>query len=165
MLAQQLNSTMAETAPPAATDDRFVEITNKIGTFRFDRDLSIHFPQGMVGFPDAQEFGMADMPESLQQFKLLQCINEPHLSFIVLPATPADVPIDAADLENAMSVLKIQPGDLALLFVITIRALGPGQGISMSINHAAPIMVDTARRTAKQFVFSNNKYQVQHQIG
>lgn len=163
MLAQRISETM--TIIPDATTDRFVEIANKLGTFRFDRDLSIEFPHGMIGFPDAIDFGLADLPDAMQQFKLLQCLNIPSLSFVVLPMELSQTPVDAEDVKDAAEVLGIAPDDLAMLFVITIRSMGPGQGITMSVNHAAPIMVDTRRRLARQFVFSNNKYQVQHQLG
>ncbi len=169
MLAQKIyepvRESMSQTPPALSDSDRHIEIANKIGTFRFDRELSVKFPHGMIGFPDAIEFGVADLPESLQQFKLLQCLTEPGLSFIVLPMDLDKAPIDSEDLKNAAEVLGIALADLAVLFVITIRALGPGQGISMSVNNAAPVLVDTNRRIGRQFVFSNNKYQVQQQIG
>ncbi|TAH37556.1 MAG: flagellar assembly protein FliW [Alphaproteobacteria bacterium] len=156
-------------APPAITESssdnpNLVRITNNLGTFEYDRSLAINFPVGIVGFPDVHEFGLANLP-NMPQFNLLQCLAEPRLSFIVLPTDPDTAPIDAEDLKEAADSLGIQKPDLIVMFVITIRTLAPGQGITMSINHRAPILVDSVRRIARQFVLSNNKYSVQHVIG
>jgi flagellar assembly factor FliW len=151
-----------EKNPAAPT---MVRIQNKLGTFEFDRARSIHFPVGVVGFSDVHEFGLADIPfESMAQFKLLQCLDESTLSFIVLPADLSASPIEAEDLKEACTTLGIDLKDLVMLFIITVRSAGPGQGISLSINHRAPIMIDSNTRVARQYVMSSNKYSVQHLI-
>lgn len=154
-----------ESAAPASADG-MVQIVNKLGTFQFDRKLSLNFPTGVVGFPDIHEFGLADLPSAnMEQFKLLQCITDPRVSFIVLPTAAEAAPIDPQDLIDACQTMNMNPADLVLLFIITIRSAGPGAGITMSINHRAPVLIDSVTRTGRQYVLSNNKYPVQHQIG
>jgi len=153
-----------EMAPAASENPNVVRITNKLGTFEYDRQLSIKFPNGVVGFPDFHEFGLANLPGSMADFKLLQCITEPSLSFFVLPVDPKTAPIDAEDIAALCDAFKINPDHLAMLFIVTIRSAGPGGGITMSINHRAPIVIDASNRNARQVVFSNNKYSVQHII-
>ncbi len=161
---------MVPSSPPPSEEsvtqeNNIVRITNKLGTFEYDRNLAINFPVGMVGFPDVHEFGLATLSDSMAKFNLLQCLTEPRLSFIVLPVALDAVPIEPEDLKEAYESLGIKPEDLLVMFVITVRVLAPGQGITMSINHRAPILVDASRRIARQFVLSNNKYSVQQEIG
>lgn len=149
----------------ASGDPNIVRIANKLGTFEFDRKLSLNFPTGVIGFPDIHEFGLASLPaDSMAEFRLLQCITEPRISFIVLPMDPAAAPIDPLDIQEACQTLGITPENLVMFFIITIRSAGPGAGITMSINHRAPVMVDSATRMGRQYVLSSNKYSVQHQI-
>jgi hypothetical protein len=72
--------------------------------------------------------------------------------------------VDAEDIAALCDAFKINPDHLAMLFIVTIRSAGPGGGITMSINHRAPIVIDASNRNARQVVFSNNKYSVQHII-
>ncbi len=154
-------SNPAVPAADAAKNENIVRVTNKLGTFEYDRSQAVHFPGGIVGFPDLRQFGIADLPtDQMSQFKLLQCLDEPSLCFIVLPADPAGCPIDQEDLQEACLASNISMENLALLFVITIRSMS--SAVSMSINHRAPILVDALNRTARQYVLSNNKYSVQH---
>ncbi len=157
----------SDTLPPPSMpeDSNIVRIANNLGTFEYDRRLSLHFPSGMVGFPDSSEFGLANLPDSIAQFKLLQSINEQNLSFIVLPCDPASAPIDAEDLDDTAKALNIARENLVLLYVITIRTATPTGGIIMTINQRAPVFVDISRRAARQIVLSNNKYPVQQILG
>lgn len=150
--------------PESAAAPGFLRIENKLGVFEFDPKLAVNFPTGLVGFSSVHSFGISDIPsESMAQFRLLQCLDDTTLSFIVLPIEPNASPIDEADVNEACESLGIAKDDLAMLFIITIRSTG--QGITLSVNHRAPIMIDTQKRIGRQYVLPNNKYSVQHFIG
>ncbi|MGD9650167.1 MAG: flagellar assembly protein FliW [Dongiaceae bacterium] len=151
--------TSATSSPSGDT----ITIENNMGTFQFRPDQILFFPQGLVGFPDNQEFGLTNLPNpALSEFKLLQCLSEPRLSFIVLPNPIETSTFEANDIEEACTACGFKKSDTALLFIVTIRKTG--EGIAMTINQRAPVLVDMVQRLARQYVLSNNKYAVQHPL-
>ena len=51
---------------------------------------------------------------------------------------------------------------VALLLVVTVHR--QSNGVKLSVNARAPIFISTLRRVATQYVFHNNKYEIQHLV-
>ena len=142
-----------------------ITIPTRFGDIEFEWDKAIYMPVGLLGFPDHHAFGLANLPDSkLDQFKLLQCLTDPVLSFIVAPYNPQSAAIEQQDLDHAIASLAIPKEDVSVLLVVTLRANDEGGGISMSVNLQAPVILDTNRQIAWQFVMPHEKYPVQHQL-
>lgn len=150
-----------EIAPPSAAAGDRVTIETRFGEMAFARNDAITLPRGLFGFADYHDFGIANLPDPrLEQFKLMQCLTEPSLSFIVAPLNMASGTIDAADIDNACGALSIAPENAAVLLIVATRKIGPETQIS--VNLRAPIIADTASQTAWQHVLNNSRYPVRH---
>ncbi len=137
----------------------------RFGDIEFSWDKGIYMPVGLLGFPDHHVFGLANIPNaSLDQFKLYQSLTDANLSFIVAPYNMESGIYTDKDLDTAYKSLAIEKQDVAILLVVTLRSTSGGQGISMSTNLRAPIIIDTARQVAWQHILPNDKYSVQQDL-
>ena len=124
---------------------------------------SLTLPQGLIGFPGFHEFGLLDLPDPrLAQFKLLQAINDPDLSFFLLPLDPENGPIDAEDLNKALAILEIEQNCASVLSIVTLRK--NGDVFSATTNLRAPIFIDAEKKTGRQYVLPNDKYNIRHTL-
>jgi len=141
-----------------------IKIENQLGSFEFDSNNLLTFDSGIVGFHDLRDFALASLPyDNMDNFKLLQSIEVPDLSFIVLPTSPDSAMLEEKDLaEISKSFNNLDPKNMALLFIVTIRQLPAG--IKMTMNQRAPVVLDTASKKGRQFILSNTKYSVQHEL-
>lgn len=148
--------TMPEMSGKEVIDTRF-------GKVEIYRQNPIVFPNGLLGMPDKFEFCLTNFPsDKLKRFKLLQSLDDLDLSFITLPVELANPIVEKADIENACRDLELPIGELTLLFIVTVHR--QPNGVQLSVNARAPIFVHSMRRIATQYVFHNNKYQIQHVI-
>ena len=156
-----------DTAPPpipeSPADGEKLAIETRFGTFEFDSHNTLSVPKGLLGFTEFRDFGLANIPDSrLSRFKLLQCLNEPTLAFLVLPlGTDSDM-IERGDIEKALEELAISETSAAVLLIVTVRQTG--EGIDLSVNLRAPLILDTERHMCWQHVMQNNRYAVRHPL-
>lgn len=138
-----------------------VTVETDFGTMEFNRANSIRLTSGMIGYPNHCEFGLATLPDPrFEKFKLLQCLDDTDLSFLVLPLEFLPDAIATADLDEVVEALSIEAGHAAFLLVVTVRKTD--DGAQLSVNLRAPVVVDTAGRRGRQVVLSNSAYTVRH---
>jgi len=139
-------------------------IKSRFGDISVEAGKAISFPRGLLGMPDRFNFILANFPSpKMQQFKLLQSLDDAALSFITLPLDVQNAIISSADIANACRDLQITEQNLALLLIVSVHRT-PDQ-VKLSVNARAPIMIDAERRTGVQYVFQNDEYKVQHMLG
>lgn len=149
-------------APEA--DESKVVLETRFGVMTFDRSSSIYMPRGLLGYADFHDFALANLPDpKLTQFKLLQSLTEPSLSFVVAPINLENDLIDFADVESACRTLSISAADAAMLLVVATRRIGDATQIS--VNLRAPVIIDVRNQTAWQHILSNHRYPVRHVVG
>lgn len=152
-----------ESGAPEAAGENAVTIENRFGAFAFDPRLAIAFPRGLLGFPDHRAFGLANLPDPrLSTFKLLQSLADPSLCFLVSPCATDGGPHAADDLEQALADLAIAREDAAILLLVTVRKAV--EGVQLTVNLRAPLLVDTRAQTAHQYVLRNEDYLIQHPL-
>lgn len=160
------NNTAIETpaAPPAFGDEaQTLVIESRFGTLTIRPQATLMFPQGLLGFGDCRDFALAELPNGKQpQFKALQCLSDPSLAFLVAPLPSESPAIDRSDVEEACQTLSIAAEDLAIVLIVTVRR--DDDGAHVSVNLRAPVLIDTKRRVARQYVLPNNKYEIRHQL-
>ena len=143
-------------AAPFAVQTRFGEMT-------VDPDTVLRLPRGLMGFSSLRDFALANLPqERYGRFKVLQSLESPELSFIVLPYETTDALITESDLDAGMTELGIAREDSAALLIVSIRKTG--EKAIVSVNLRAPIVVDLKRRLAWQHVLANPEYSVRHTL-
>lgn len=150
-------------APVNTANPNSILIETRFGPIEFDRDNTIDMTQGLLGFPDVHEFALANLPdERFPQFKLLQCLTDPSLSFIVAPLNIESGAIQPADLDEACDSLDIAREDLAVLIVVSVRK--DPTGIQVTGNLRAPVILDTQRQVGRQYVLANSAYPIRQEL-
>lgn len=146
-------------APPAVGDATFIE--SRFGHLEFRSDNALTLPQGVLGFSGYHDFCVANLPDGKHpQFKVLQCLTEPDIAFLVVPFNIDSEAIDEADLDDACDALSIERQDLVIFLIVTVRR--EGDGASVSVNLRAPLFIDKDKHTGRQYVMPNNKYSIRH---
>ncbi len=144
---------------PIALPSEMVVVETRFGTYEFAPDETVMMPHGLIGFADQQLFGLGNLPAPLpEDFKLLQSLGEPPISFIVVPLSSDEAPIEAADLDAACAATGFVRDEIHVMFLCTIRPRTNGAGIDMWANVRAPILFDLGARQARQYVLPNSRY-------
>jgi flagellar assembly factor FliW len=120
------------------------------------------FPRGLLGFAGRHRYLLTDIPGADAVFKLLQSVDDPELSFVVLPLDANDGPIAGADLVAARSALAIEDAALAVLAIVTLRA--GCERVDFTVNLRAPLLIDTGRRLGYQHVLPDDAYPLRHPL-
>ena len=140
-----------------------IELQTRFGEMTVDPDTVLRLPRGLMGFANLHEYALATLPEERYgRFKVLQSIEAPDVSFIVLPYDSSDALIDAADLGDAYQTLGVAPNEGATLLIVSVRKAGEKPVVS--VNLKAPVVIDLKRRTAWQHVLANPEYSVRHTL-
>lgn len=143
----------------AMTGAQIKEVDTRFGRVSINLANAIHFPKGLVGMPDKTDFCLTSFPnEKLARFKLMQSASDDDLAFITLPIDAENEFVDQEDVSMACQMLGIPAQDVAMLLIVSVhRGVG---GVRLSVNCVAPVFIDSARKTATQFVFAHTKYRV-----
>jgi flagellar assembly factor FliW len=155
---------MAIASPsPDKTKTTKRKLQSRFGEIEVDTSSKITFKHGLLGIPAAVSFFLTDLPHiTTDQFKLLQCLEDEGLSFIVVPSQFENQLIKSDDLAEACKVLEFKHETLLVLFIVTIHEALSGRHIS--VNAKAPILIDAVNNVASQYVFQNSQYEIQHRI-
>ena len=162
-----LNSDGALALPdrPTALPSETVVVETRFGAYEFTPAQTVVMPHGLIGFADHQVFGLANLPAPVPEaFKLLQSLGEPPISFVVMPLSSDEAPIEAADLDQACAATGFVRDQIHVMFLCTIRPKDDGEGIDMWANIRAPILFDLEARRARQYVLPNGRYSMRQPL-
>ena len=152
---------MTGSAPPGASANK--TIRSRFGDITVDPRKAVTFPRGLLGMADKFNFVLANFPSpKMQQFTLLQSLDDHALSFITLPVSMENAIITRKDLLAACQDLQILEANLAVLLIVTVHR-SPGQ-VRLSVNSRAPLLIDAERKLGVQYVFTSDIYKVQHML-
>ena len=140
-----------------------VTVETRFGPYEFDAASTLYLPQGLLGFGNFHRFGIGNLPDpNLPMFKLLQSLENLQLSFIVNPLDDDQELIAEADLVAACDATGTAREDAGFMLVVTLRQ--ELNGLSLSVNLRAPLVVDIQKRMARQIVLQNPDYPVRYAI-
>lgn len=134
--------------------------TTRFGMIEIDDSSIIRMPKGPIGFEDYKDYClMQHRPDT--SLRWLQSIDEPSLAFVVVDPSRffADYEIEVPDAEAEM--LHLENADDAI--VLTIVTVGEG-GRELSINLAAPVVINSEELIGLQVVLQDNRYSVKHPL-
>lgn len=138
-------------------------IQSRFGEITIDISRSINFPRGLLGMPDKMNFVLANFSsQKMEQFKLLQSLDDLQLSFITLPIAIDNPIIAMADIRGATSDLQIKDEELVMLLIVSVHR--SPDSVRLSVNSRAPLFLDVKQRFGMQYVFQNDSYKVQHYL-
>jgi flagellar assembly factor FliW len=135
--------------------------TTQCEPFPLASGITLHFPSGLLGFPEVSEYVLLDIEADLP-FKCLQAVNDPDLGFILIDPfmlmPDYQVTIEPQDLSD-LDVHDQQ--HLCLLAILTVPPGAPGQ---TTANLQGPIMINTENYRAKQLVLVQSPYHTRHPL-
>ncbi len=147
----------------AGATEAVVTVETRFGPITFGPKNIVHFPQGLVGLPLSKRFGLSPIPDKrMGQFMILQSLDDFALSFLVLPLQIGPNTVTHDDAAEACAALAVPLEDADFFTVVTLRQ--GDQGLSVSINLRAPIIVDSKSHVARQCVLANQNYPIRQPL-
>ena len=146
---------MAEPARQEPVSETVAVVSRRFGTYEVPADRTLHFPEGLIGFPEARRFALLDSNRPNSPFRRLLCLDDPELGFVVCdpaslwPGYTAALPPYEGGAEN-----------LAVLAIVTI----PKNPMEMTANLMAPLVVDARTRVGRQLVLDTGRLSTRHPI-
>ena len=140
-----------------------MQITTKVfGEITIDDEKIIHFPNGIIGFPELTDFAMIhDEEKGTDTIHWLQSLQEPAFAMpvmdphIVCPDYNPEV-----DDELLNSIGEIVPEELLVMVTVTV----PKDIKNMTVNLKGPMVINAAQRKATQVIVEGDEYPVKFPI-
>ncbi|WP_303969758.1 flagellar assembly protein FliW [Sporosarcina ureae] len=127
---------------------------------KVDLSLAWHFPKGLPGFEDEEEFVLLPIGDN-PEFQVLQSTKEAGIAFVV--ANPYKL-VEGYDFkidDPTVDLLEVRnPEELMVLGIIFIKE--PFE--DSTINLQAPLLFQTKNRKAKQAVLNDKRYLIKHPV-
>jgi len=137
--------------------------TRVFGEVDIEDSKIIHFPKGIIGFPDLTEFALIHdaEKEGTAAVKWLQSMQEPAFAMPVMDPlmVKADYNPEVED-ELLKPIGTLDPEEILVLVTLTV----PSEVTKMSVNLQAPIIVNAAEKKACQLIVDTEKYPVRFPI-
>lgn len=134
--------------------------TTRFGTVEVPEGEMLHFPSGIIGFPDCRRYVILDHDAAVP-LKWLQAVDRADLAFPI--AAPEDlvesyaITIPAADLA---ALEAKSAGDLVTFVILRIPRGAPER---TTANLRAPVVVNPATRVGRQ-VLTLEEFPIQHAL-
>lgn len=134
--------------------------TRDLGVVEIKKEDIITFSQGIPGFINQKEFVILKLDKD-SPFFILQSVSEPELAFITLNPWNIIKDYEFEIKEGTEKQLKIESQEEILALVIgTIRE----KLENMTVNLAAPLIINIKARLGKQVILENSKYPVRFKV-
>ena len=137
--------------------------TRIFGEIEIDESKTIHFPAGIIGFPDMTDFTLIYDEEKGKNtpIKWLQSLQEAEFAMPVMdPLLVAKDYHPEVEEDYLLPLGKIKEEDELVLVTVMV----PNDLTKMSVNLQAPIIVNVGNRKATQVIVNVEKYPVKYYI-
>ena len=137
--------------------------TRVFGEVDIEESKIIHFPGGIIGFPELTEFALIHDSEkqSVCAVRWLQSLQEPAFAMPVvdpLAIKPNYNPVVEDELLKPIG--ELNPDSVLVLVTMTV----PKDLTKMTVNLQAPIVVNADEKKACQIIVDTDKYPVRFPI-
>lgn len=142
--------------------DRMNIKTRIFGEIEVDESKIITFPSGIIGFPDLQKFLLIhDEEKANSMISWLQCIDEPTFAMpVVDPLCVLNNYNPVVEDELLSDLDELDESEMLVLVTITV----PQDISKMTVNLAAPIIVNAKNTKAVQIIIDEPGYAVKYPI-
>ena len=141
-----------------------MKITTRVfGTIEIDDDKIIHFPAGIIGFPDMNDFALIydDTKGKNAPIRWLQSLQEPEFAMPVMdPLLVASDYNPEVEEELLTPLGNMTPEETLVLVTVTV----PRDLTKMSVNLQAPVIVNVQTQKAAQIIINTEKYPIKFYI-
>jgi flagellar assembly factor FliW len=119
--------------------------TTRFGRLAIAKDKVIHFPKGLIGFPDVKRYVLMDYKDTLLRW--LQSVDEEDVAFIVVPAFEF-FPDYSVKIDNSTKdLLEIKNEEDIIIFTI-LRV----EGDNVTANLQGPLVINSINKKGLQLV-------------
>ena len=127
--------------------------TRIFGEVTVDDEKMIHFPNGIVGFPELQDFALIHDSEQGDQggIRWMQSVQEPNFAMPVVDPLVAKEDYNPTVEDDLLKVIGDSTDPLVLV-TITV----PSDLTKMSVNLKAPIVINVESRKAVQVILDED---------
>jgi flagellar assembly factor FliW len=154
---------MMRSAPSAAHhgSETITVSTTRFGDILIEEDRVIHFPEGLLGFPDQKAF-IIQQHKPGSSFYWLQSVALPYLAFVIInPFLGEKDYIEELPLSDQLYFSGIEDGRTLALALVTIK---PESVPPLTMNLVGPIIINLENRTGRQVVLSSTRYTCRHPL-
>lgn len=133
--------------------------TKRFGIIKIDPEEIINFTQGIYGFEDYHRYVIINHKDSI--FSFLQSVDEPWLSFVIVMPELLQPDYQVALEAKYVKELELEDSSEGQVYVILTI---PERIAEMTANLQAPLVINKKRRTARQVILMDGKYQTRHNV-
>jgi flagellar assembly factor FliW len=133
--------------------------TATLGVVEATPESFLTLSEGLVGFEEHKEFALLTLAD-YEPFRWLQSFSDPGLSFPLLAPSRYVSGFEPALTETDRLALGLEPGELPDVYAIASVA----DDGSVTLNLRAPVVVNPRKRTARQVVLADSRWEVQHPL-
>lgn len=134
--------------------------TKRLGEIDLREQKLFRFPEGLLGFPQAQRFVVLNYADD-SPFKWLQSVDDPHLAFIIIDPLLFRPDYHVALTEALRRELGVtESSDLVLAVVVTVREAPE----DISANLQGPLLFNHRTLLGKQIVLGDSLYTTRHYL-
>jgi len=134
-------------------------VTTRFGMIAAQETDLIRIPEGLVGFRSFTQFVLLPDPV-VAGLSWLQSVTAPDLAFALVAPPPAVGDYRVELRPGDRSALELDDERQALVLVILNR----GDGGGLTVNLQGPLVVNPARRLARQLVLTSSRYAVRYPL-
>ncbi len=134
--------------------------TKYMGSIEADHESIVCFEQGLPGFSNLREFMLLPVEGNIA-LNYLQSLEQADICFVLVNPFLVIEQYDIEISEDTIAALEIKNvGDISLFSILTIT----DSIKDTTANLAAPIVVNTANRKARQEILNDSKYEIRHKL-
>ena len=141
-----------------------MKITTRVfGTIEIDDNKIIHFPSGIIGFPELTDFALVFDEEKGKDapIRWLQSLQEAEFALPVMdPLLVAKDYNPEVEDNHLIPLGKMNQEDTLVLVTVTV----PRDLEKMSVNLQAPIIINADTKKATQIIVNAEKFPVKYYI-
>jgi flagellar assembly factor FliW len=129
------------------------KIVTRFGEVEYDPENMLHFPAGLIGFPNLRKFVVMPNKKAGPLF-WMQSVDDP--SFALVLTDPTNFFLDYLVAPDVVERQHLHLDENEPCFVLTVVTVPPNQEISLNL--AAPILFSPKSNRAMQVILENTKY-------
>ena len=140
-----------------------MKITTKVfGEITIEDDRIIHFPSGIIGFPELTDFDLIhDEEKGAGAIHWLQSIQEPAFAMPVMdPLIVCPDYNPEVDDELLRPIGELVPDEILVMVTVTI----PSDLTRMTVNLRGPVIINALEKKACQVIVEGDAYPVKYPI-
>lgn len=131
--------------------------SSRFGDISVAADSVMHFPAGMIGFPQHKNFVMFDHKPP---FAWLHSTDDPNLAFVVMDGSQFTDTYDFKAPYNDKDVALSKDDEFAILVIVTVR---PDPKMTTA-NLKAPLFVNIRNRRGVQVIHDDPKFPTRYHL-